>query len=287
MLIALDMDGTLLNEQGSISPENREAIVNAQSLGHIVAIATGRSYMDAERQLRLAELECPVVSLNGALVTLSDGSIAASQPLDKEDIIPALRWMNEVPELYYEVYTKDNVYVELDKRVRLEKLSELSDDEVPEEVSWLLTAMIRKQFQQAAVSYVENMEDVWSKEDNSIYKTLAFSLNRELLKEASTRFSAIPGLIITASHVNNIEINHKEANKGTGVSLLAAHYGIPAEQVAVMGDSYNDLPMFETAGYKIAMGNAADLLKETADFITLSNSEHGVAAGIRHLLDKK
>jgi hypothetical protein len=287
MLIALDMDGTLLNEQGNISPENREAIIHAQSLGHMVMIATGRSYMDAERQLRLADLECPVVSLNGALVTLPDGSLVASQPLNKEDIIPALRWMNEVPELYYEVYTQDNVYVELDKRVRLEKLSELSDDEVPEEVSWLLTAMIKKQFQQAAVSYVENMEDVWSKEENSIYKTLAFSLNRELLKEASTRFAAIPGLIITASHVNNIEINHKEANKGTGVSLLAAHYGIPAGQVAVMGDSYNDLPMFERAGYKIAMENAAPLLKETADFITLSNSEHGVAAGIRHLLDKK
>lgn len=287
MLIALDMDGTLLNEQGSISPENREAILHAQSLGHIVAIATGRSYMDAERQLRLAGLECPVVSLNGALLTLPDGSIAASRPLDKEDIIPALRWMNEIPELYYEVYTRDNVYAELDKRVRLEKLSELKDEEIPEGFGWLLKAMIAKQFRQAAVTYVESMEEVWSKEENLIYKALAFSLSPEVLKEASTRFAAIPGLIITASHESNIEINHKDANKGAGVSLLAAHYGIPAEQVAVMGDSYNDLPMFETAGYKIAMGNAAALLKETADFITLSNVEHGVAAGIRHLLDKQ
>ncbi|MNC18727.1 putative phosphatase YwpJ [compost metagenome] len=287
MLIALDMDGTLLNEDGRISPENREAIIHAQSLGHIVAIATGRSYMDAERQLRLANLECPVVSLNGALLTLPDGSLAASRPLDKEDIIPVLRWMNEIPELYYEVYTKDNVYVELDKRVRLEKLSELKDEEIPEGFGWLLKAMIDKQFQQAAVTYVESMEDIWSKEENLIFKALAFSLSPEVLKEASTRFAAIPGLIITASHESNIEINHKDANKGTGVGLLAAHYGIPAEQVAVMGDSYNDLPMFETAGYKIAMGNAASLLKETADFITLSNSEHGVAAGIRHLLDRK
>lgn len=287
MLIALDMDGTLLNEDGEISPENKEAILHAQSLGHIVIIATGRSYMDAERQLRLADLECPVVSLNGAVVTLPDGTLAASTPLDKEDIIPALRWMNEIPELYYEVYTEDNVYVELDKRVRLEKLSALKEDEVPEEVGWLLKAMIDQQFQQAAVTYVESMEDIWSKEENLIYKTLAFSLNRELLKEASTRFAAIPGLIITASHVNNIEINHKDANKGNGVKLMADHYGIPAEQIAVMGDSYNDLPMFEIAGYRIAMENAAPILKETADFITLSNSEHGVAAGLRHLLDKQ
>ena len=286
MLIALDMDGTLLNEEGVISRENTEAILHAQSLGHIVMIATGRSYMDAERQLRLAGLECPVVSLNGAVVTLPDRTIAASTPLNKEDIIPLLRWMNEIPELYYEVYTEDNVYVELDKRVRLEKLSALKDDEVPEEVSWLLKAMIDQQFQQAAVTYVESMEEIWSKEDTLIYKTLAFSLNRELLKEASTRFASIPGLIITASHVNNIEINHKDANKGNGVGMLAAHYGIPAGEVAVMGDSYNDLPMFEMAGYRIAMENAAPILKETADFITLSNTEHGVAAGLRHLLEK-
>ncbi|KHL94887.1 MULTISPECIES: Cof-type HAD-IIB family hydrolase [unclassified Paenibacillus] len=287
MLIALDMDGTLLNGDGEISRENKEAILHAQRLGHTVIIATGRSYMDAERQLRLADLECPVVSLNGAVVTLPDGTLAASTPLNKEDIIPALRWMNEIPELYYEVYTEDNVYVELDKRVRLEKLSALKEDEVPEEVGWLLKAMIDQQFQQAAVTYVESMEDIWSKEENLIYKTLAFSLNRELLKEASTRFAAIPGLIITASHVNNIEINHKDANKGNGVKLMAEHYGIPAAQIAVMGDSYNDLPMFEIAGYRIAMENAAPILKETADFITLSNSEHGVAAGLRHLLDKQ
>ncbi|MEK4003169.1 Cof-type HAD-IIB family hydrolase [Paenibacillus sp. FSL H3-0333] len=287
MLIALDMDGTLLNAEGEISNENKEAILQAQRLGHIVIIATGRAYMDAERQLRLADLECPVVSLNGAVITLADRTVAASTPLNKKDIIPALRWMNEIPELYYEVYTEDNVYVELDKRVQLEKLATLKDTEVPEELAWLLQAMVDQQFQQAAVTYVEKMEDVWSKEENLIYKTLVFSLNRELLKEASVRFAAIPGLIITASHVNNIEINHKEANKGTGVSMLAAHYGIPAEQVAVMGDSYNDLPMFEMAGYKIAMENAAPVLKQTADFITLSHTENGVAAGLRHLLNSK
>lgn len=286
MLIALDMDGTLLNEEGNISPKNREAIINAQNQGHIVIIATGRSFMDAERQLRLAELECPVVSLNGAVVTLSDGKIAASKPLKKEDIIPTLRWMNDIPDLYYEVYTEDNVYVELNKRVRLEKIYEQGEEEVPEELGWLLKAMIGQQFQQAAVTYVENMEDVWSKEENVIYKTLAFSLNRELLKEASTRFAAIPGLIITASHVNNIEINHEEANKGNGVAMLAAHYGIPLEDVAVMGDSYNDQPMFEMAGYRIAMANAAPILKEMAEFVTLSNDEDGVAVGIQHLLDR-
>ncbi|WP_340020922.1 Cof-type HAD-IIB family hydrolase [Paenibacillus sp. FSL K6-1096] len=286
MLIALDMDGTLLNGQGEISPENKEAILHAQSLGHTVIIATGRAYMDAERQLRLAGLECPVVSLNGAVVTLHDRTVAASTPLNKEDIIPALRWMNGIDDLYYEVYTQDNVYVELDKRVQLEKkLTSLKEDEVPEEYRWLVKAMIEQQFRQAAVTYVESMEEIWSDGEQLIYKTLVFSLNRERLKEASTRFAAIPGLIITASHISNIEINHEEANKGAGVQKLADHYGIPAGQVAVMGDSYNDLPMFEMAGYKIAMENAAQVLKEAADFVTLSNTQHGVAAGIQHLLN--
>lgn len=286
MLIALDMDGTLLNEEGRISPKNREAIIHAQSLGHIVIIATGRSFMDAERQLRLADLECPVVSLNGALITLADGTLAASKPLNKEDILPALRWMNEIPDLYYEVYTKDTVYAELNKRVRLEKIAELKDETITEEVSWLLKVMIDQQFLQASVTYVESMEEVWSKEDNIIYKTLAFSLDRALLKEAAEHFEAIPGLIITASHVNNIEINNLDANKGSGITLIADHFGIPLSEVAVMGDSYNDKPMFEVAGYRIAMANSAPVLKEMAEFVTSSNDEDGVALGIQHLLAK-
>ncbi|WP_410513179.1 Cof-type HAD-IIB family hydrolase [Paenibacillus sp. BR2-3] len=283
MLIALDMDGTLLNEDGAISPGNRDAIRRAQSQGHTVVIATGRSYMDAERQLRLAELECPVVSLNGAAVTLWDQTLIASTPLQKEKIVPALSWMNEIPELYYEVYTQDNVYVELDKRVRLEKLISLEEGEIPENLRWILKAIVGKQFQQAAVTYVEKMEEVWSKDENVIFKVLAFSLNRDLLKEASTRFAELPGLIITASHENNIEINHNDATKGLGLSKLAAHYGIAMKDVVVMGDSYNDLPMFEVAGYRVAMANAAPILRENCDYITVSNNEDGVAAALEHI----
>ncbi|MDQ0196840.1 Cof-type HAD-IIB family hydrolase [Paenibacillus wynnii] len=286
MLIALDMDGTLLNEDGVISPGNREAIVQAQSLGHIVAIASGRSYMDAERQLRLADLQCPVVSLNGAAAALPGGMIVASRPLDKEDLLPVLRWMNEIPELYYEIYTEDNVYVELNKRVRLEKLASMEAGEVPENVRWIIKLLVEKQFQQAAVTYVEHMDEIWSKKENVIYKALAFSFNLDLLKEASTRFASIPGLIITSSHENNLEINHHEATKGHGVTLLASHFGIAMEDVAVMGDSYNDLPMFKVAGHRIAMANAAPILKEMSDYITFSNNEDGVAEGIRYLLKK-
>ena len=287
MLIALDMDGTLLNEDGAISPGNREAILQAQRLGHVVAIASGRSYMDAERQLRLADLQCPVVSLNGAAVTLPGGMIVASRPLEKEDLIPVLRWMNEIPELYYEIYTEDNVYVELNKRVRLEKLASMEEGEVPENVQWIIKLLVEKQFQQAAVTYVEHMEEVWSQSDNVIFKALAFSLNLNLLKEASTRFNAIPGLIITASHENNLEINHHEATKGHGVTLLASHFGIRMEDVVVMGDSYNDLPMFKVAGYRIAMANAAPILKDTCEYVTFSNDEDGVAEGSRHVLNRE
>lgn len=287
MLFALDMDGTLLNNEGRISPGNREAIVRAQSLGHVVAIATGRTYMDAEKQLRLAELDLPVVGMNGALVTMPGGTRVSSTPMDKETMIPALRWMSEMPELYYEVYTGDKAYVELDKRVRLEKLASSDNSGVPENLRRLLKIMVDKQFMQASVTYVESMEEVWSKEDNLLYKALAFSFNPEALKEASSRFASIPDVIVTSSHESNIEINHREATKGNGVRMLAEHYGIPMDSVVVMGDSYNDLPMFEVAGYRVAMANAAPILKDTSDFITVSNHEDGVAAAIRHILERE
>lgn len=285
MLIALDMDGTLLGEDGMISPGNREAILQAQQLGHIVAIATGRAYNDAERQMRLAGLDLPVVSMNGAAVLLKDGTMTSSTPIIKEDVIPFFHWMNGKPDLYYEIYTRDHVYAEVSKRAHLERLVEQEDSRIPENLRWLLKAIVGKQFRQAAVTYVEDIETVWSNPETEIFKSIAFSFDLDLLKEASTRAASLPNLIITASHEHNIEINHKTANKGAGVSILAAHYGIPQEQVVVMGDSYNDLPMFETAGYSVAMGNAAPILKETADWVTLNNSEDGVAAAIRHVLN--
>ncbi|MDE5415046.1 Cof-type HAD-IIB family hydrolase [Alkalihalobacterium chitinilyticum] len=288
MIIALDMDGTLLNSDGTISERNKQVIKTLQDHGHLVTIATGRAYKDVSLQLKVAKLECPVISLNGAGITLPDHTMLGSEPLDKIELTPALEWTKEQYDLYFEIYTDDEVYAGIHNLEHLEKivvkLSEKVSGESGDGMSDLLK-IIQKQFQQAAVTFIEDISTIWTDERKTIYKVLIFSLNKEALKEASTVFSGISGVTITSSHPNNIEINNERATKGRALTKLASHYNVDLKDTIVMGDSYNDLSMFEIAGQAIAMENAAPILKENSDAVTKTNDQDGVAIFLETLLE--
>lgn len=282
MLIALDMDGTLLNSNGQVSKRNKAAIAKAQKHGHIVAIVTGRAYKDARAPLQEAGIVCPIMSLNGAVMTLEDGTVLGDVPLDKEKLIPALEWVRAQPDLYCEIYTGDAVYVGLHNRAHLEALAEKTSDIAPE-----LKRIVEKQFQQARVTYVDDIRLVWEKRGIAFYKVLVFSLHQERLREAAEQFADISGITVTSSHPNNIEINHERATKGQALMKLAAHYGIDMKDTVVFGDSHNDLSMFAVAGYRVAMENAAPELKEVSDMVTASHEEDGVAVALEELIAKR
>ena len=282
MLIALDMDGTLLNSNGQVSKRNKAAIAKAQKHGHIVAIVTGRAYKDARAPLQEAGIVCPIMSLNGAVMTLEDGTVLGDVPLDKEKLIPALEWVRAQPDLYCEIYTGDAVYVGLHNRAHLEALAEKTSDIAPE-----LKRIVEKQFQQARVTYVDDIRLVWEKRGIAFYKVLVFSLHQERLREAEEQFADISGITVTSSHPNNIEINHERATKGQALMKLAAHYGIDMKDTVVFGDSHNDLSMFAVAGYRVAMENAAPELKEVSDMVTASHEEDGVAVALEELIAKR
>ncbi|MCZ0754980.1 Cof-type HAD-IIB family hydrolase [Anoxybacillus sp. J5B_2022] len=279
MLIALDMDGTLLNSNGQISQRNKEAIVKAQAAGHVVAIATGRAYKDAYEPLAKAGIVCPVIGLNGAMITLMDGTVIRDIPLNKQALIPILQWVREQPDLYCEIYTNEAVYVGLHNREHLEALANDVSEQHRD-----LKRIVEKQFQQARVTYVQDMSDTWNKESLVFYKILVFSLNHHRLKEASLKFGALSGLTVTSSHPNNIEVNHQQATKGKAVKALASYYGIDLTDTVVIGDSHNDLSMFAVASYRIAMGNASNEIKEQANFTTATNDEDGVAGVLEELV---
>jgi 5-amino-6-(5-phospho-D-ribitylamino)uracil phosphatase len=281
MIIALDMDGTLLNSKGEISHRNREAISRCQNSGDLVLIATGRAYKDANRQLQQAGLTLPIISLNGAAITLTDQTSIRSESLNKEKVTPVLEWVRQQQDLYCEIYTNDEVYVGLHNRKHLESLQNtpIKDSELKE--------IVEKQFQQAVITYVDDIEQVWLQNDKEIFKVLLFSLDIEKLREASNKFAEVSGLKITSSHPNNIEINDEKATKGQALEKLVAYLNLNLKETLVFGDSHNDIPMFEVAGYSVAMENAAQALKDKSNFVTLTNDEDGVAVFLEEELSKR
>ncbi|GGB62011.1 Cof-type HAD-IIB family hydrolase [Fictibacillus barbaricus] len=279
MIIAIDMDGTLLNSDGKISERNQRSILQCQENNHQVVIATGRAYKDADRQLRAVGLDCPIISLNGAAINLTDMTAIHDLPLDKDSLIPVLEWVRDQNDLYCEIYCNDNVYAGLHNREHLESLSHILD------VHSELKEIVEKQFQQAVVTYIDDIRQIWLG-DKDIYKVLIFSLNMDALHGAQNKFSELSGYAITSSHPNNIEINHEKATKGQALIKLASYLQTDMKETIVIGDSLNDLPMFNVAGIRVAMENAAPLVKEKSDHITLSNDEDGVSVILEELLSK-
>ena len=91
----------------------------------------------------------------------------------------------------------------------------------------------------------------------------------------------IPGILVTSSLSNNLEINATGANKGDALLQLAEYLGIKQEETMAFGDGENDITMLRTAGIGVAMGNAEPSVKAAADYVTVTNNEAGVAAAIR------
>jgi Cof subfamily protein (haloacid dehalogenase superfamily) len=117
-------------------------------------------------------------------------------------------------------------------------------------------------------------------------KIVGVSDDAELLKkvEAAMKDATRGEATVALSQPYFLDATALEANKGHGVAAIAAAMNIPLDQVAVIGDMANDLPMFARAGLSIAMGQAPDHVRAAADWITASNEEDGVAKAIDRLI---
>ena len=99
------------------------------------------------------------------------------------------------------------------------------------------------------------------------------ALEQQLVKE-------FPQIRIYRSKDTYLEIMSMKASKSDAIHMLKDHFHVKQEEIMAFGDNFNDIDMIRYAGLGVAMGNAADEVKEVADYITLSNEEDGVAAAI-------
>lgn len=285
-LIAIDMDGTLLNENLVISKKTVEAIKRVQRKGHIVIIATGRAYLDALKIIQESGLRCPILSVNGAILYNEDGERIFDCTMNCSTVEQIISLLQE-EDLYCEIYTnvatyrlnggKDKLLIELD---RLKK----SVLQINEDHLWNIA---QKQFLQAGVVNIDNFSSVFVNKDHRYYKILAFSFDQNKLSKVKSKLKALNGIAISGSSDYNIEVTNELAQKGASLIKAAEYYQIPMSETVAIGDSYNDVSMFRVAGVSIAMGNAEEIIKSQCMFTTKSNDEDGVAYALDSFLDFK
>ena len=281
-LLALDLDGTLLDSRGQIPDENRVAIRAAENAGVLVTIATGRRFRDARPVGLELELNAPLVTHNGALLKYAESleTVAASL-LDLDTTREIVRVGKQFG---------GNALVSADPNTKGTLIYDrISDDNVPLKRYLDWSERLHGDEAQEAVMHVDDLHDAlphhqvihisFSGACEPMKYMLAF-LNDELTASVTILPTIYPHLDFTL-----IDILPPDASKGTGVEKLAIMNGLTAENVMTIGDNFNDVGMLEFAGTPVVMGNAdADLLNRLEFYKTDSNNESGVAAAVNRFI---
>jgi len=274
-LIALDIDGTLLNEHKEITTANQHALRTFQAAGGKVVLNSGRIPRSIFWHTQLLGLNTPFAALNGAVIGLGE-QIHSGVAFSREVVLGFLAYCQSHG-LYCHIYTAQSMVYDTPSRWNdhwpEQNLARLEGQKPPAE--WALR--IREYCPALRVDDLARwVKTTWE----PIYKMAVLSENS--LVETARELGRILGLNVTSSDPRNLEICSANVSKGAALRQIAEFLAIRPENIMAVGDNYNDLSLFEVAGLSVAMGNAPKFVQQQAQVVTKSNNESGVAWAVHH-----
>ncbi|HEX8845870.1 MAG TPA: Cof-type HAD-IIB family hydrolase [Pyrinomonadaceae bacterium] len=284
-LLALDLDGTLLNSRGELSARNLRAIAETRARGVRVALVTGRRFRDARPLALELGLDVPVISHNGALTkharTLETVAVsllpleAAREVLRVGRASGADALISDDPQgagvLIYDHMSDDNQalakYIAWSRRIHGEEAEE-AVRRVPSLEDYLDHAPVHMTFSGGVARMTRLVE----------------SLGAELGASVKLLRTVYPKMDFAL-----VDVLHPSVSKGVGVEAAAREQGLSAEEVMAIGDNFNDLEMLQMAGTRVLMGNAEASLRQLLEehggcHATATNDEDGVALAIEKFI---
>lgn len=284
-IIASDMDGTLLNDEMTISAENAKAIETAQKQGVKFVVCTGRGRSEALPLIQKAGIKCPMITINGAQIFDEDGKQISITPFPNEVAARILRAFKK-EDIYCEIMASDGVYSD-NRAKRIENFAYLLSTVNVDTPFKLAVSLASARMELLNINYVDDYFDLFKDPHRKILKIVGFShKGQEKLQPIGKKIAKLGELSITSSSFNNLEINVKDANKGHALATFADLMNVPMDNTMAIGDNNNDVPMLKAAGVSFAMGNGTDEVKKIANHVTDININNGVAKAIYQVLDK-
>lgn len=271
-MIAIDMDGTLLNSEKKIGRLDKEAIRKASEDGIKVIICTGRIYASARFFAKELNLKTPIVACNGGLIKFDEtGEVLFKEPIPNDEFMKVMHICDEM-DFYYHAYDDKVFYSKALKYSTLNNFNwnkkQVEEDRINIKIS-------------------KNIKSIILDDDAGIIKILVVDEDKEKLMELKKRLMNVEGIEVSSSWWNNVEIMKKGVQKGRALEMLCSYFGVEKEDVIAIGDNENDLSMIKYANMGVAMGNATDLVKAESDFVTDTNDNHGVCKAIEELVYEK
>lgn len=266
-LIAVDVDGTLLNSDGKITAATQEAFREAGRRGVRLALGTGRARDECAYLLRqLPEIHYMINCSGATVYDMVEKRELYVEGMDMDTIRDAYRRLAPV-DCLFEVMADGRVMTD---RARMARLSEYHNH--------YYIAIIRQ------TRTPVDMEALLRTRTAPVAKLHLFFRCEEDQMRARALLTPL-GLPILNSIPENLELNLPSVDKGLGLRRLASHLGIPLSECMAIGDNLNDVGMFDAAGYPVAVANAAPEAALHTRYRTVSCDEDGVALAIRCALD--
>ena len=259
-LIAVDMDGTLLDSNNQISPRTVDAIKLAMDKGVVFTLSTGRPLQGVQKYIDQLGLNCPVITYNGAVVAHSiTGEIIFNQIMDAAEAKLVYNQAKKRGTMFV-VWSKNQLYV----------------SEFGEKADF---------YQDVTATKAQLLTDFDAVLAQGITKILWFDdVETTDLWAAEMKAENMQHTTVTKSRAYFLEFFSNKTSKAVAMEKLGEYYGIDKSEMIAVGDQTNDLPMIEYAGLGVAMGNAVDSVKAAADYITDTNNNDGVAKVIENFV---
>lgn len=262
-LVAIDLDGTLLDDNRNIPPETLAVIGEVASKGVIVTLASGRAFCSVTPYASQLGINVPIISCCGAYVSdLAGKQLFVNHTLDWEHCRELVCYFEERG-YYIKVYYHDRFYVQ---EVSAETETFSRNTRIPYHVlgKGRLTELTEPPLKMVFIDEASRIMEAYRELDRW----------SEYINKAQ---DSDTGIEIVAAHVS----------KASGLAELCGKYGIALENVMAIGNEGNDIEMLQAVGLGVAMGNACAQVKRHARAVTKSNTERGVEhALLKYVLHK-
>lgn len=261
--IFLDMDGTLLNSQGKVTPTNAKLIRDANIP---ITLVSARAPLEMAAAIQALHLTGPQIGFNGGLIyqpSPTGWTVLQEKLLPEASAITLIEAIaKHFPAVSLSFYDRDRWYApHQDKGVQYEEsITNRRAIHLP------LTQISRVQAH--------------------LFKLMMITTDEAEMAQLIdyTQRLQVPGVAIQRSGSAYLEITSKEAKKSYGIQYLLTRFALSPKETAAFGDGHNDLPMLKLVGTPIAVANAQPAVTKVAKFTTTSNDDDGVGKGIHKYL---
>lgn len=263
-LVAIDMDGTLLNSNDNVSEKTKKVLNKAIDRGVNIVLSTGRIHRSALHYGHFIGLKSPIIACNGAIISSYQGKEIIYENHIDSNVLKDIIEIAESNNMYYHFYDLSAFYFKK------------ANNEFEKYHKYYEENFVKQGIK--VIGFNNPMEIINA--NSNYYKLVFIEDDSEKLQHLRQELEKKKGISVSKSWHNNLEVMKEGVSKGDAVRYLAKMLNIDTEEIVAIGDNENDISMFKVAGLAVAMGNGDDIIKEHANVITDTNDNDGVAKAI-------